>query len=331
MAQMTAPVPAPAPAPTTAPTPNYRIIGYAFAALGTTLFALKGILIKLAYGDAGGAPAVDAITLLALRMMFSAPVYIVIGAIAWRRRLNSGQGNIPIRALFASIVIGVIGYYFSAYLDFVGLIYLSAQLERLILYTYPMFVMVLGAIFFGYTITGRGVFSLLIAYAGIGVIFGGGATATGEHTLYGAAFVFAGAITFAGYQLFAVSAVRSAGPLLFTCIAMVTASIATLIHFSLVHNLADLFSQSPRIYWLVAVMAVFATVMPTFLLNAALGRVNAQAVAMIGTLSPVATIIMAVVVVGEPFALIDALGTAVVLTGVGLFTLADSRQKSGGG
>lgn len=329
MAQITAPVSAPASA--TAPTRNYRIIGYAFAALGTTLFALKGILIKLSYGDAGGAPAVDAITLLALRMIFSAPVYLVIGTIVWRNRISSGQGNIPLSTLFASIAIGVLGYYFSAYLDFVGLIYVSAQLERLILYTYPMFVMLLGAIFFGYIITGRGVFALLLSYAGIGIIFGGGATASGEHMLYGAAFVFAGAITFAGYQLFAVSVVRSVGPWLFTCIAMVTASIATLVHFSAVHNLADLFSQSPRMYWLVAVMAVFATVMPTFLLNAALGRVNAQAVAMIGTLSPVATIIMAVVIVGEPFALIDALGTAVVLSGVGLFTLADSRQKSGGG
>jgi drug/metabolite transporter (DMT)-like permease len=319
MAQITAPVSAPA--------RNYQIIGYIFAAFGTTLFALKGILIKLAYGDAGGAPAVDAITLLALRMMFSAPVYLVIGAIAWRSRVNSGQGTIPRNALFASIAIGVLGYYFSAYLDFVGLIYLSAQLERLILYTYPMFVMVLGALFFGYTITGRGVFALLIAYAGIGIIFGGGATASGEHTLYGAAFVFAGALTFAGYQLFTGSVVRRVGPLLFTCIAMVTASIATLIHYSAMHNLADLFSQSPRIYWLVAIMAVFATVMPTFLLNTALGRVNAQAVAMIGTLSPVATIIMAVAIVGEPFALVDALGTTVVLSGVALFTLADARQK----
>ncbi|MEJ2228453.1 MAG: DMT family transporter [Alphaproteobacteria bacterium] len=321
MAQITAP----------APTRAYQLIGYSFAALGTTLFAIKGILIKLAYGDAGGAPAVDAITLLALRMMFSLPVYIVIGAMAWRNHVRSGNEKIPLDVLIVSIAVGIIGYYLSAYLDFVGLLYLSVQLERLILYTYPMFVMVLGAIFFGYSVTMRGVLALLIAYAGIGVIFGGGATASGEHTLYGAAFVMTGAITFAGYQLVAASVVRRMGPWLFTCVAMMTASAATLIHFSIVHSPGDLFTQTPRIYWLVAVMAVFATIMPTFMINAALGRINAQAVATIGTISPVATIIMAVVIIGEPFTFIDALGTALVLIGVGLFTLADARRKRGAG
>lgn len=306
-----------------------RGAGYALAALGSILFSLKGIIIKVAYGPAGGPLAVDAITLLALRMAFSMPIYGVIGVIVWRARRREGRALPPVSVLAGSTALGLLGYYGSAYLDFEGLVYLSAQLERLILFTYPMFVMMLGAFFFGYAVTGRKVLTLALAYGGIVVILGGGATAAGDHVMLGAAFVLASAFTFAVYQLVAKPLISRAGALLFTCIAMGAAGVATLIHFSAVHSPGVLFAVPPRILWLAAAMAVFATVVPSFMLNAALSRISAQAVSVIGTISPVATIVMAVTLIGEPFTPVDAIGTAMVIAGVALFTLADARIGRG--
>lgn len=303
--------------------------GYALAALGAILFSLKGILIKLAYGGVDGAPAVDAITLLTLRMAFALPIYGAIGLLAWRARARDGLPMPSLRVMAACITLGLLGYYGSAYLDFEGLVYLSAQMERLILFTYPMFVMLLGAMFFGYAVSVRGVFALILAYAGIAVIFGGGAVATGEHVLLGAAFVFTGAFTFAVYQLVAGPLIKEAGTGIFTAAAMIAAALGTFTHFLATHSPGTLLTLPPRILWLAVAMAVFATVLPSLMLNGALGKISAQAVSVIGTVSPVATIAMAVTFIGEPFTPVDALGTAMVIGGVALFTLLDARRGKG--
>lgn len=300
--------------------------GYLLAALGSVLFSTKAIFIKLAYGT-GGAPAVDAITLLALRMGFSLPVYLAIGVLAWRDRASRGQPLPDGRQTLATILVGVLGYYVASYLDFEGLIHLTAQLERLILYTYPFFVMLLGALFFSGRVTGWGVLSLAVAYAGIGMIFAEGTTATGDHTAWGALLVLGSAFTFALYQLLAKSLISRMGSRIFTCIAMSGAAIAVLTHYAAQSSPAALLDVPGRIVTLSALIAIFATVVPSFMLNAALDRVGPQAVAVLGTLSPTATIVMAIVFLGEPFGWTDAIGTALVMGGVGLFTWRDSRKR----
>ncbi len=122
--------------------------GYILAGAGAILFSLKGILAKLAYGD-GAAPEVDAITLMALRMAFSLPFYIVAGAYGWKARAARGEPTFSRGLLVKAVLVGLLGFYVSSYLDFAGLQYLSAQFERLILMTYPIFVVLLGAAFFG--------------------------------------------------------------------------------------------------------------------------------------------------------------------------------------
>jgi drug/metabolite transporter (DMT)-like permease len=299
--------------------------GYLLAALGSVLFSTKAIFIKLAYGT-GAAPADDAITLLALRMAFSLPIYVVIGALAWRDRSGTGRPLPTARQFLAAVLVGVLGYYVASYLDFAGLIYLTAQLERLILYTYPFFVMLLGALFFGGRVTGWGVASLVLAYFGIGMIFLDGATAAGEHTVFGALLVLGAAFTFALYQLIAKPLITAMGSRIFTCVAMSGACVAVLAHYATQASPAELLELSGRIVALGAILAIFATVVPSFMLNAALDRVGPQAVAVVGTLSPTATIVMAIAFLGEPFGWADALGTTLVMAGVGLFTWRDSRK-----
>ncbi len=301
--------------------------GYLLAAFGAILFSTKGILIKLAYGTGSGI-AVDAVTLLAIRMCFAMPVYLVIGALTWRERVQGG-GALPTgRLVLLAALVGLLGYYLSSYLDFQGLVYLTAQFERLILYTYPVFVMILGALFFGGRLTRLGILALVVSYAGIATIFLDGGSGQGDHVALGVALVLGSAFTFALYQLIAKSLITQVGSRMFTCIAMTSASIGVLAHFIAWKGASALFALPAHIVLIGALLGIFATVLPSFMLNAALERIGAEAVAMIGTLSPVATIAMAIVILGEPFTLTDALGTVLVIAGVGLFTWHDGRRRA---
>ncbi len=306
-----------------APSPNG---GYILAATGAALFSTKGILIKLAYGG-GATPDVDTITLLALRMAFALPFFAVIGVLAWRARAEEGYAPLCRGDILLAAFLGLLGYYVSSYLDFKGLVYLSAQFERLILMTYPLFVTLLGAAFFGGAITAAGVVALLVSYSGIAVIFAHGATATGEHVIHGVAFVASAAFTFALYQLLARPLIVRIGSRVFTSIAMGAAGVVVLVHFLAAGGLARLDQVPVRVVWLAAAMAVTATVLPSFMLSAALRRIGAQAVSAIGTVSPVATVVMAIALLGEPFTATDALGTGLVILGIGLFTWHDSRRR----
>jgi drug/metabolite transporter (DMT)-like permease len=301
--------------------------GYILAAVGSILFSSKAIFVKLAYGP-GGIPEIDAITLLALRMAFALPVYLAIGLLAWRNHLRLSKPLPGGRQLASAFAVGVLGYYLASYLDFEGLVYLTAQFERLLLFTYPFFVMLLGALFFGGQVTRWGIIALILSYMGIGVIFFEGATAKTDDSVFGAMLVLGAAFCFALYQLLAKPVITKITSPVFTCVAMTGAGLAVIVHF-LGQSSFAVFTDIPgRIVLLGALLAVFATILPTFMLNAALGRVGPQAVSIIGTLSPAATIALAIIFLNEPFTPADAIGTALVIAGVGLFTWRDSRKKS---
>jgi drug/metabolite transporter (DMT)-like permease len=300
--------------------------GYVLAGLGALLFSMKGILVKLAYGD-GGTPEVDAITLLTLRMAFSLPFYAVIGVIGWKASAARGEPLPSRRQLADAVLVGLLGYYASSYLDFAGLQYLSAQFERLILMTYPVFVMLLGALFFGGRLPVWGLAALLVSYSGVVITFAAGATAKGGDAMLGVAFVFGASFTYALYNLTARPLVASIGTRVFTSIAMLAACVSVLLHFLIGRSLAQLAAAPSRAVELAAIMAVTSTVLPSFMISAALARVGPQAVSMIGTISPVATIIMAMTILGEPFTAADAAGTALVIAGVGLFTYYDAQHR----
>ena len=300
--------------------------GYFLAALGALLFSTKGILVKLAYGD-GGTPEVDAITLLALRMAFSFPFYAVIGFLGWKASAARGGPSPSRRQLVNAVLVGLLGYYASSYLDFAGLQYLSAQFERLILMTYPVFVTLLGALFFRGRLTLWGLVALAVSYSGIVFIFAAGATAKGDNVMLGVALVVGASFTYALYNLTARPLVASIGTRVFTSIAMLAACASVLLHFMAGRSLLQLATAPPRAIGLAAIMAITSTVLPSFMISAALARVGPQAVSMIGTISPVATIIMAMAILGEPFTAADAAGTALVIAGVGLFTYHDARHR----
>ncbi len=310
----------------TSPTPsqaNMRRslwVGYAFAATGAVLFSTKAIFIKLAYAE-----GINAETLLALRMLLSLPFYAAIGLASVAERRRSGR-PLPERGLvLRAALIGMLGYWFASYTDFLGLVYISAQFERLILFTYPAFVVLFGALFFAQPIRARTVVGIAISYSGLVLIFATDRSAASGDLARGSALVLSAAIAFALYQLLAKDLIGKIGPRLFTCIAMSGAAAAALLQFALREPLANMI-VSPKLFGYGLLLAIGATVLPSFLLNFALQRISAQANATIGTLSPVVTILLAVLILGEHFSVLDAIGTALVIAGVGWFTLAERRS-----
>ena len=170
-----------------------------------------------------------------------------------------------------AVGVGLLGYWFARYTDFAGLEYISAQFERLILFTYPLFVVLFGAAFFGQPMRLRTVAAIAVSYIGLAVIFTDKLANMGSNAAIGAGFVLAAAIAFAFYQLLAKPVIAVMGPRLFTCIAMTGAAVSTFVQFLLTHPVGDL-AVSPRVLALALFLAIGATVVPTFFLNAALHR-----------------------------------------------------------
>jgi len=295
--------------------------GYALGAAGAILFSAKGVIIKLAYAE-----GIDAETLLALRMGLSLPFYIVIGVLA-ARGMRARALELPPRGLVLQAMgVGALGYWFSSYVDFLGLQYISASFERLILFTYPLFTVLFGALLFRQPIRLRALLAFLVSYAGLALIFLQNFAVAGVDVARGSGCVMMAAMSFALYQLMARDLIgRIGSSWLFTCIAMSAAAFASLLQFAAVRPFSALL-VSPRLFALSVAIAIGATVLPTFLMNAALQRISAQANATIGTVSPVATMVLAVLVLGESVTPAEIAGAVLVMVSVGWFTLADSRR-----
>jgi drug/metabolite transporter (DMT)-like permease len=314
------PIAEPVPATPAGATRGHDGIGYLLAATGAILFSMKAVIVKLAYGL-----RVDPETLLALRMGFSLPFYLGIGFLAVRGRRHKLAAIPSLNRTIRAALIGTLGMWVASYTDFLGLQYISAQFERLILLTYPIFVVLFGAMFFHQKVRPRALVALGVSYAGLALIFGESVSLEGHDVAIGAAWVLVAAISFGLYQLLAKDAIDEMGPRLFTCIAMTGASIAAFIQFFAHHSGAELLVTGRLLFYSVFV-AIAATVLPSFFMSAALHRISAQANATIGVLSPVSTIILAAIILGERMTMMGVFGTLLVIGGVGWFTLADRRK-----
>jgi drug/metabolite transporter (DMT)-like permease len=296
---------------------HVQLTGYMLSAVGAVLFATKGVLVKLIYRY-----GVDTTTLLAWRMALATPVFLGVGLIHWSRLAPASRPDVA--TLGKTAVIGVLGYYISSWLDFEGLQTLEAQTERLILFTYPLLVILFGAMFFGRPLTTRALVAAVISYGGIFVMFAGAPHRA--NSLGGGALVLMAAATFAAYQLFAASLIRQVGAALFTAVAMTAAGAAVMVHYAV--SRSELPASLPaEAIGLVVVLAVFATVMPAFIMSAGTARIGAQGTAIVSSVSPIATVLLAVAVLNEPFGLPEAVGTMLVLGGVGWFTWRESRAR----
>jgi drug/metabolite transporter (DMT)-like permease len=295
--------------------------GYALALLGAVLFSTKSIVIKLAY--AAGA---DAEVMQALRMAISLPIYLGIGTHALLALRGSSQPAPSKAALLSAGGIGLIGYWAASYVDLKGLEYISAQLERLILFTYPFFVILFGAMFLGDKLTWRAAAAFAVSYLGLAVIFIPLVSA-GSGDVIGAMLVLVSAITFAVYQLIAKRAVAAMGVRIFTSVSMTAAALAGLVPFVVVHGFTPAI-MSPYILALGFALAIGGTVLPSFLFSAALRTISARANATIGILSPIATIVLAFAILGETMTSSAIFGGVLVIAGVAWFSITEHRSAA---
>ncbi len=296
--------------------------GYGLAIAGAALFSTKGIFIKLAYTTGIGAE-----TVLALRMIVAVPVYLVILATLLGREPELRK-SLNWRTLIGAALVGVLGYYVASYLDFLGLAYISAQLERLVLFTYPFFSVVLGALFFADRFTWRILPGLALSYLGLGVIFGWNLAVNPDGLVTGTALVLASALAFALYQHLAKREMAAIGSRLFTCIAMIAAGLVGISHNTIQHGVGLYFELSPAVWGYGLALGILGTVVPSFLMNGAIGRIGARATSSTGAWGPVMTIALAVMVLGEAFTIWHALGTALVIGGSVWFARSERRAKA---
>lgn len=290
-------------------------IGFFFAIASAALFAIRPIFVKLVY-----AQGVDSTTLIALRMLFSVPIYIVL--LVFFLRNSERRSRLNKTNIIQIAGIGMLGYYAASFLDLVGLQYVTAQLGRMILYTYPTFVVLIGAALFGKRITLRTVISLLITYLGIAVIFGHDLSTFGSDVVTGALFITASAIVFSFYLLNSKSLIQQVGSKIFTCIALIAASGGIFIHFLITHSFQ--IEANNEALGLIFCIAIFCTVIPTFFTTAAVARIGADRTGIIATIGPAFTSFFAVLVLSENFTIYHAVGIALTITGVSIL----SRQKS---
>lgn len=282
--------------------------GFLFAIASAALFSVRPIFVKLVYAE-----GVDTTTLIALRMLFSAPIYALLLILFLT---NSEHRNRLKPALVFKICgIGLLGYYLASFLDLLGLQYVTAQLGRMILYTYPTFVVLIGALFFGERITRIVVVALCITYLGTAIIFGHDLSAFGKDVVRGGMYIVGSAIAFAFYLLFSKSMIKQVGSRLFTCIALLAASFAILAHFSITHDVADI-NISHRATYLILIIAIFCTVIPTFFTTAAVARIGADRTGIVATVGPAFTSLAAVLILSEVFTAYHLAGIALTIAGV---------------
>jgi len=299
------------------PLASRQMLGIALALLGAAFFATKGIFIKLALGV-----GIDTLTTLTWRMIVSVPVFVTLGVLGYRRkRAEAGSDAAPVltrTTLLQAMGVGLLGYYVASYLDFSALTYITAQLDRLILLTYPFFVLLFGALFFRRQVTPLMLAALVVSYCGIALIFATDFAIEGDNVVLGSLLVFGSAVVYAAYQILAKPLIDRLGAQLFTSIAMSAAGPAVIIHFLASHPLSDLAIDG---YGLVLMLAVglISTVLPAYCISGAIGMIGPERTAIIGNVSPVVTVSLAISVLGENFTPWHAAGTALVLFGVWLF------------
>jgi drug/metabolite transporter (DMT)-like permease len=289
--------------------PKSIATGVLLATLGAIAFSGKAIIVKLAYRH-----GVDAVTLIMYRMLFALPIFALM---AWWS--SRGKPALTRHDWWGVLGLGVTGYYLASFLDFAGLAYISASLERLILYLNPTLVLLLGLLLYQRHIQRRQALGMLISYAGVVLVFGHEINLQGADAALGALLVFASAISYAVYLLFSGELVRHLGSLRLVGLATTVACLLCIAQFVLLRPWSAAI-VAPEVIWLSLLNATLCTAVPVLMVMMAIERIGASLASQVGMIGPMSTILMGVVILGEPFTAWVAAGTLLVIAGIFVFT-----------
>ena len=285
-----------------------RVHGILFVLGATLAFSSKAIWIKLIYRETAN---IDAITIMAMRMAFAIPFYLIVVAHIWMRQKRRSAPT----SIGTLVMLAFLGYYLSSFLDISGLAYIPAGLERMILYLYPTIVVIMVARKAGRRIHRGEIISLASSYLGIALIFLNGVVTNIPHIFIGSVLVFGAAISFSIYSVKSVDNIHDLGTLRFTAYTMLIGATMTLLHFVVSHGMT-LPRYSEHVYSLVAILALTGTVIPSFMMAEGIRRIGADRTALLGSLGPMATIFLAMEILSEPVSTIQLVGSAVIIFGI---------------
>jgi drug/metabolite transporter (DMT)-like permease len=290
--------------------PTLTLAGFLITFIGAVLFSTKAIFVKKAFADTKA----DALTLLTIRMVFSLPFYIIVASVASNRTDNRKMDK---KQWFLTILTGILGYYLSSLLDFLGLQYISAGLERLILFLYPTFVVFINTIFFKQHLSRNQTIALVLTYVGIAIAYFAELKidTANPNFLLGSFLVFLCAVTYSLYIAGSGRIIPQIGPTKFTAYAMLAATCGIFIHFISTKDITLI--PSDNTFWMYGILlALVATVIPSFLISNGVKLIGSNNVAIISSIGPVSTIIQAHYFLKEPIFFEQILGTTLVVFGV---------------
>jgi drug/metabolite transporter (DMT)-like permease len=281
--------------------------GIALATAGAVAFSGKAILAKLMYRH-----GVDAVQVLFWRMLLALPLFL---ALAWWA--GRGRPALARRDWAAIVGLGFCGYYLASWLDFLGLQYVSASLERLILYLNPTLVLLLSALWLRVRVTLRQIAAMALSYVGIAIVFAHELRFEGGHLVLGTALVFGSALSYAVYLVASGEFVKRLGALRLTGLATSVACVFAIAQLFVLREPQAAWVPMP-VVWLSLANAVFTTFAPVLMVMMAIERIGAPLAAQCGMVGPMSTIALGVVLLGEPFGGRLVAGTLLVLAGVWL-------------
>jgi drug/metabolite transporter (DMT)-like permease len=285
--------------------------GLLLAMAGSIAFSGKAIIVKLAYRH-----GVDAVTLIMYRMLFALPMFLLLAW--WAGRDKPALTRRDVRTV---VMLGFSGYYLASFLDFAGLQYISASLERLILYLNPTIVLLLGVFVFHRKVQRRQLVALAVSYCGVLLVFGHEVSLQGTHAALGAALVFASAVSYAVYLVYSGEEVQRLGALRLTGLATSVACALCIVQFLVLRPVSSAM-VAPEVVWLSLLNATLCTFAPVLMVMLAIERIGATLSAQTGMVGPLSTILMGVFILGEPFTAWVAAGTVLVLAGIWLLARA---------
>lgn len=299
---------------------HFQILGIGLAFLGAVLFSTKAVLVKVAYRDFD----IDPISLLMLRMLFALPIYLGIALFVSQQK---GVYKPNRKDYFQIIFMGVIGYYLASLFDFIGLQYITASLERLILFIYPTIVVLIGIVFYKEKITRSQVIALLLSYVGIVIVFIGNVDITDQRNLWiGSTLLFFCALTYAIYFVGSGQLLPKMGTWLYTSHVLTVSCVTVIIHYFIQSSEAAAALDYPsKIYWIAFLMASISTVIPTLLTSEAIRMIGASNSAIIASVGPISTIALAYIFLGERLSPLQMLGGILVLGGVVFLSVQRKR------
>ena len=283
--------------------------GLLLAAAGAIAFSGKAIIVKLSYRY-----GVDAVTVIMYRMLLALPFFLLLGW--WSERQTFARDNpLSRRDVMGIVALGFVGYYLSSYLDFLGLQYITASLERLILYLNPTLVVLLGWLLFKKQIQPIRMLAMGVSYSGVLLVFAHELSFAGSDVVLGSSLVFASALTYAVYLIYSGQLVQRVGAMRLVGWATSVACVCCIVQFLVLRPLSAAVVPTD-VLWLAALNALACTVAPVLMVMMAIERIGAALAAQTGMIGPMATITLGVLVLDEPLNVWIGAGTLLVLGGV---------------